>query len=311
MHHNNLKKYLKSKLNPYFTGVIFLAILFCGVLPFSVSAANRVYYQNFNNPASVESHWFNTEGIGKRLVDSSDGAVTYDGKCLRGNWGPGVTDPITGLTSSNDANSRYANVDLDVNGLVTNEMFYDYWAYVDNDAVFASTPGIKWLWMQGGAWSSRYWNHILTVQIGWDDWRIGNNGYQGEIGYISGNPRCRTLLSQVPGITALRNGKSVDEWFRGSWHHFQVYMKLNTPASDSNGIFKFWIDNVLVMNISDYKWRDSDADNIWFMAAPSMYGGADPPLGTFGWQIDEVQVWDGMPLADITPPAAPTGLSVN
>jgi hypothetical protein len=74
-----------------------------------------------------------------------------------------------------------------------------------------------------------------------------------------------------------------------------VHVKLNTPAAEANGILKFWIDEVLVLDVVDYRYRDADDDHISHVVTPHMYGGGNPPPGPFGWQLDELAVWNGVP----------------
>ena len=52
------------------------------------------------------------------------------------------------------------------------------------------------------------------------------------------------------------------------------------------------------MDFTDYKYRDVDEDTFSFVVTPMMYGGGDPPPGPFGWQLDEIAIWDGMPEAN-------------
>ena len=34
------------------------------------------------------------------------------------------------------------------------------------------------------------------------------------------------------------------------------------------------------------------------MALPSMFGGGTAPLESFGWQLDDLEIWDGLPAAE-------------
>jgi hypothetical protein len=261
-------------------------------------AADRVFYETFDDPASVDNDlWFDSNNCGKKLVGEADGAVVHQGLALRGNWFAGYTDPITGLTSADSAAARYAGYDLMVHELgIVDEMFVDYWAFVDDNA--AKAYGAKWMWLEGtydpvpGEYHHNF-NHILLPPWqGWDTWKIVAHKNVGESG---GSDDREVHLSEVPGIQALLGGDDVDSWFQGQWHHFQVYVKLNTPASEANGILKFWLDEVLVMDLDDYRYRDHDDDHISHVVTPHMYGGGDPPPASFGWQLDELAVWDAMP----------------
>ncbi len=97
----------------------------------------------------------------------------------------------------------------------------------------------------------------------------------------------------------------------GTWHHYEFYVKFST------GISKFWYDGVLKVN-DDFgpgHWTNA----MYYISAPSI--DAEEP-GTFSRQVDEWEVWDGMPgqitpeppkptAPDVSPPASPTGVTTT
>jgi hypothetical protein len=278
-------------------------LLLCGV-SFSSS---RIYYQNFDDTTKVESFWLERNPSAKRVVGASDGAIIKTGNCLRGNWFINYTDPITKLTTDTGEYCHFTLYDLylDDKG-ISDSVYVDYWAFIDSNAQKRS--GIKWVWLQGHHGTTWTWNYYINPPDDWDRWWISPNNDQS----FDGGYDHDTLLSQIAGITSLMQqaGQTdVNKWFQGRWHHFQFYIKQNTPASAANGVLKFWIDDVLILNSSDFRWRINDNDSIYFFSTPHMYGGGSPPPSSFGWQLDEMQVWNGMPpaaAANLVPSALPT-----
>ena len=76
----------------------------------------------------------------------------------------------------------------------------------------------------------------------------------------------------------------------GSWHRYEFYVKF------SAGIHKFWYDGKLVVNdnFGPGKWTRA----MYYVSTPSI--DAEEP-GQFSRQIDDLEIWDGMPTA--APPA--------
>jgi hypothetical protein len=83
----------------------------------------------------------------------------------------------------------------------------------------------------------------------------------------------------------------------GNWHHYEFYVKFST------GISRFWYDGELVLNhtYGKGKWLPNNMYYIW---APSMDA---EEYGTFSRQVDDLEVWDGIP----TPPNPPQNLHIQ
>lgn len=273
------------------------------ILSESAFGANRVYFQDFEDTNAVEDFWTERNPDAKRVVGAADGAIVHQGRCLRGNWAMNVKDPITHLTTDTSDDSRYTLYDLylDDKG-ISDSVFVDYWGFVDSNAPQES--GLKWVWLQGHRGTIWTWNYIIQPPWdGWDTWWIHANNDQSDDGGYGRD----VLLSKMDGIKTLmrKSGQTdVNRWFQGRWHHFQFYILQNKPASARNGILKFWIDDVLVLDFKDFHWRQDDRDSIYFFSTPHMYGGGSPPSSSFGWQIDEMQVWNGIPpTSGVAPPS--------
>lgn len=256
--------------------------------------ATRVFYQNFDDTVKIEDFWLERNPSAKRIVGAAEGAKILKGNCLRGNWFTDYTDPITHLTTRDDEDSRYTLYDLYLDGLgISDSVYVDYWAMVDSNV--HEDNGLKWVWLQGHHGDTWTWNYIIQPPWeGWDKWWIHANNDQSDDGGYGRD----TLLSKLPGIQALMKtaGETdITRWYQGRWHHFQFYIKQNIPASARNGVLKFWIDDVLVLDFADFHWKRNDNDSIYFFSTPHMYGGGAAPPSSFGWQLDEMQVWNGMP----------------
>lgn len=81
----------------------------------------------------------------------------------------------------------------------------------------------------------------------------------------------------------------------GKWHRYEFYVKF------SAGIHKFWYDGKLTVNdnFGSGKWTRA----MYYISTPSI--DAEEP-GSFSRQIDDLEIWDGMPTAtapqDTVPP---------
>ncbi|MCK4825922.1 hypothetical protein KA005_59790, partial [bacterium] len=71
----------------------------------------------------------------------------------------------------------------------------------------------------------------------------------------------------------------------GNWHHYEFYVKFST------GISRFWYDGVLKVDhiYGEGNWTPN---KIYYISAPSI--DAEEP-GVFSRQVDDWEVWDGMP----------------
>jgi hypothetical protein len=70
----------------------------------------------------------------------------------------------------------------------------------------------------------------------------------------------------------------------GKWHHYQFYVKF------SEGLSRFWYDGTLMIDdtYGTGKWTNL----VYYVSAPSI--DAEEP-GLFSRQIDDLEMWDGMP----------------
>ncbi len=293
----------------------FLLVVFSA---WPVLGQELVFEETFNSPATIDENiWLEENPCAKGVVGQSEGANCLEDNCLRGNWFSDFTDPITGLTTDPTAQSRFAKIgvselwDYDI----TDELFLDFWAFVDANA--DKEYDIKWIWLEGKFFEGEYnrnFNHIVRpIGDNWNTWDIVSNRNE-PVGEDGGHGNRKVSLSSLSCIQGKLNGLSVDEWMVGRWHNFRMHTKLNVPASEANGIARFWIDGCLILDIDDYRYRDEDSDLFKRVAAPSMYGGMYAPSSSFGWQIDNFKFYNGLPdsLDDIEmPPDPPTNEEIG
>lgn len=86
----------------------------------------------------------------------------------------------------------------------------------------------------------------------------------------------------------------------GQWHHYEFYIKF------TSGISKFWYDGVQKVNdtYGSSKWTNT----MYYIHAPSI--DAEEP-GSFSRQVDDYEVWDGMPTRSETALPTPSGVTIK
>jgi hypothetical protein len=98
------------------------------------------------------------------------------------------------------------------------------------------------------------------------------------------------------------------------WHHTEAYMQMNTISGgkgQKDGIMQMWIDGSQVMNFTDIIYRTNQYPTMkWNQFFIGPYIGDGSPANQYFW-MDDLMVASARVGGDITPPAAPTGLSVN
>jgi hypothetical protein len=94
---------------------------------------------------------------------------------------------------------------------------------------------------------------------------------------------------------------------QNQWFQFEILTTLNT-VGQSNGILKVWINGNVVYNNTNLVYR---TDPSWryntFLAVTNIDGSSAASY----WYMDDMEIWDGEPSGDTTPPGAPTGLGVS
>ncbi|HNY64409.1 MAG TPA: hypothetical protein PKM41_03160 [Deltaproteobacteria bacterium] len=86
----------------------------------------------------------------------------------------------------------------------------------------------------------------------------------------------------------------------GRWHHYEFYVKFST------GVSRFVYDGAVKVN--DAYGPGLWSRNVYYFSIPSMNGRSVPGNlnpGTYTRQVDDIEIWDGMPG---TKPSAPVGV---
>jgi len=111
---------------------------------------------------------------------------------------------------------------------------------------------------------------------------------------------------KVMGTDALLNAWHDGPGLNTGWHKYELYLIYNSSGGASDGTVKVWIDDVLKVNY-DGNARfitESPVANHFFryVYLPDNY--ADGPDSSDTYQVDDIEIWDGMPSGP--PPEAPT-----
>jgi len=219
---------------------------------------------------------------GAAVVSREQGALPHRGRwCLRGNWDPKVTDPITTI-----AGSKGAGMDVPLHGLgVRNECYVSLWWRLDPDVEFVTEnrgkpgafPGYKLAYLMGTPWDNTV-NWVVGQPYTIESWWLVDNVPRDNSGYI-----VRAKTSQEAGRPGL-------------WHHLEFYLKMNSAPKEKDGVFWLRVDDETVIARTDVPYMHSTANQQWgSVGLPCMFGGAFAPAKSFAWQLDDLEIWDGLP----------------
>jgi hypothetical protein len=209
------------------------------------------------------------------VVSVADGADVYGGdKCLRGNFRIGYTDPLTGLA----APERYSGLDIDLGEV---ERFYVSLRYrIDPDAQWVMDDGndtglgYKFFYLMGTPWNNTT-NWVLAQLWSNEHWWFGDNQPNDNTGY-------QEAVDADPAQGEL-----------GAWHHIEITAELNSAPGVGDGRFRLRIDGTVVIERDDVPFQTSTAQKFGTLGGvPHMYGGCCGPKFPFGWQIDDLEVWE-------------------
>jgi hypothetical protein len=270
-------KFLQTKIN-------IVSILICIIIlspNFVGAATTRVIQWDFNNATYLDSSggdtgadWFG--GFSSSVLTTDSPSPESGGNSLLAH--------ISSLDSSTGIGLRKGG------SWSIREFYVSLWMYIHTDISNDELESIKLFSVNDDASSYNF-------QAG--NWFIFNV-YQNEFHLYGSN------------VSGTYSGPGKWSGFlQGGWHKYEVYVKYN-DVGQSNGIVRVWIDNAL-------KWERTNL-NYWSSSVVVNSFYAYPHFKTFGSklgyidgyvQVDDVELWDGMPgETDTTPPAAPTGVTV-
>ena len=152
-------------------------------------------------------------------------------------------------------------------------------------------PGFAW---EGGSPNYDKFLYMYTKGPG------GGNGFAMIPGYAGG--RLGTTLNGQPDI---RTNKSWTDVFGttsdGLFHQFEIYIKVNTSLSASNGIVRFWIDGVLEreeLNISFTENSNNPSEALDGLKRIDFHSNQGSPSNGGNTPVD----YDDMAIYTVTPP---------
>ncbi|RLB57073.1 MAG: hypothetical protein DRI90_18250, partial [Deltaproteobacteria bacterium] len=62
-----------------------------------------------------------------------------------------------------------------------------------------------------------------------------------------------------------------------------------------DGAIRFWVDNGLVLDVSDAWLIYTTGETMGSFALPSNWNALSATMSTLGWQVDDIQIWDRDP----------------
>jgi hypothetical protein len=290
------KKILETKLNLYFSGVIFLLILFFGLFGLAK-----------NSQADVTLPWSTTYNCAE--WKTTDGADTHcdnmvkygDVTCNPGSYEEQITSIANNPNGGGGGGQRHW--EGDGTNVLSGGTRIDF-------ATAQPEVWIRWYlrFPLGFSWNSNQPEDQKMLYFRTD---TGTAPYVG-IYY----QKCRVVAGGVnyasadgTGWSSIMGGSTGD----GLWHYYEVHMKVDTNGI--NGIAEMWVDGVLKLSYANVDYNTPAVGFTWFTI------GNNQKIPTNGQCVpvdyDDVAVNNTGYIGpigatpDVTPPAAPSGLSVS
>jgi hypothetical protein len=209
------------------------------------------------------------------VVSTNDGAVPYAGDhCLRGNFRIGHEDPLTGLA----ATSRYSGLDIPLGGVRGFAVSLRY--RIDPDAQWIMDDGsdtglgYKFFYLMGTPWDNTL-NWVLSQLWSSEHWAFNDNQPSQNTGYSES-------VYADPSDGEL-----------GEWHLIEIFASLNSAPGVADGRFRLRVNSNTYIDLSDVPWQTSTEQTFGVLGGvPHMYGGCCGPKYPFGWQVDDLKVWE-------------------
>jgi hypothetical protein len=291
-------------------------LLCCGIL-FNNSplfAAKLLYKQGFESQGWESD--FTGQGTWGDHVKRTTHKPHSGSYCLRGNQKEGRKDPITGLYGIGNPLLDWRGKSDDILQQTPNEAYFSFW--FRHDSYNSSGEDGKLLYFIDKKHSVRamYIGHQLAntknLTVKYSNGAYSNDWAREHWGYSTvtlGNNNIKSSLSD------------------GKWHHFEYYINYQ------NHFFRIWVDGYLMRPISH---PEKDGDGFEITSGKIYYNpsldihwvgfqifyastGDNRNFNTcsdaagycIGWQLDDLELWNGMPDGNIeNPPKPPEGLRI-
>lgn len=236
-------------------------------------ASDRLYYENFDDRV-INQAPFGTV-MARKISDYSNPAVLGEYTWATGRGGSGYA---FASGSIRDPFIEWRNLG---GTWPTNEFYVSFWVRYPTYAAADTT----------------HWN-IKTFYPHW-------NGTDSYVHYSATGPKSTTesfyhsVMSNGEILLASAYPQTPNAW-DGNWHQYEFYVHF------TRGISRFWFDGVL-------RRDDNFGTGVWTNAMNYFtFGGQDSTdANTFTREIDDIEVWDGMPNEDPRqPPSVVTGVHI-
>jgi len=276
-----------------FFQAVMVALAVLAVAGPAASASERIFFEDFEADGLELSDVFFTSNT---PPDNYVAIVTNQphggNKCIRGNVYPGATDPITGLPGQlspmlnigGNTGTPLWGTYRNFRNYHTNELYISWWMRWDENANFT----------RGGGYSGAYKLMYISGTGGVEE--SYNNRYNNRLSFY--NSYISEGEGSVYGRPLIVGGGN-----DGAWHHYEVYIRYESSFGATDGIWRLWEDGELCWERTDAHWLRTSTGKIQNLRFIHYTLGAD---ASSGWQIDDIEVWNGMPDGgDTTPPDPP------
>jgi hypothetical protein len=80
----------------------------------------------------------------------------------------------------------------------------------------------------------------------------------------------------------------------GNWHQIEFYSDWGTGSAPDSRI-KIFVDSVVALDVDDAVAIYQTGDRVWTMMLPANVSAAKTKVSSVGWQVDDIEIWDGYP----------------
>ena len=271
---------------------------------------SRLYYQGFE-----EDGW-QSEFTGQSVWEDHVARVTHEphsgSYCLRGNQMAGVIDPITGLPGKGNPLLDWRGAGYDIHTRTPHEMYFSYWFRHDDYDWPSSedngegklmylidvTHNVRAMYLgrqfAKGSLRIRYSNGGYS-----DRWAWCSDSYHGDCLECRAAGTCDNWGYSSLTLTNSNVFPSAD----GQWRHFEYYINYDEhyfstwidghKLADSKGIYPD--GNIHYDSGLDLHWKGFQLFYASIGDGRNFKDCEDQTGHCVGWQIDDLEVWDGMP----------------
>ena len=284
--------------------------------PVCLAAVNLPWETTFNCPESNQTDWFNANPY----------SVNCDGLGVYGGWCAGPDEPPCTPPKMGEQITQEANYSGGGGGRGQRHWKGDDVNDCSGGLSLTLSQQTPELWMR---WYMRYpeglkWSNLISEK--WFHFDLSTQNHIWEfhyyrVGIFASYAGGNDYESSVDkGWQYIMNGSTGD----GRWHCYEGHIKMDTNSSD--GIAQFWVDGELLVN---NKTADLGTKGGWqqiLMGSNNnkLDNGKFVPIdfddfkivdsSYTGWQYDaqgNEMIGPITSFSDITPPAAPSGVSVS